>query len=263
MSIFVGEVYPQGIVFAADKNLTYPFVDSTGTAVGSAQDLGSKVIRWPKSKALLGYVGCAVVGNKSMYDWLHDFMGDHIGFHDPSSVAHDLRDRLFRELGGTTDATIVQFAAFASRDGYIVPEFWHVTNVPGLKADGSGYLPALENFVSSERLLGVHLPEEGVTAPAQVRQHLRKRAEMFAPFWFHQGLELRIFNTICEAARQAFYALQEAKLIERPNTLAEWARYVRFWILTYGAYFDAFGGPGERYVGGGADVISIPWPEEL
>jgi len=31
-------------------------------------------------------------------------------------------------------------------------------------------------------------------------------------------------------------------------------------ILTYGAYFEAYRGVGEQYVGGGADVVSIPWP---
>jgi hypothetical protein len=34
------------------------------------------------------------------------------------------------------------------------------------------------------------------------------------------------------------------------------------WVLMYGALFEAFGVPGERYVGGGADVLSIPWPSE-
>lgn len=262
MSIFVGEVYPQGIVFGADKNLTYIFRDRDGREVGSAQDLGSKVLRWPKSKGLLGFVGRATVGGQSMHDWLHDFMGDHIGFTDPADVAYDMRDRLQHELGDSSE-TIVQFAAYARREGCIIPEFWHITNVHGLAPDGSGYLHASDKFEASERLLGVHLRDEGITSPKQVREHLGRRSEQFAPFWFHQGLELRVFNTICEATRQAFLGLQQAKLLERPSTLREWAQYVRFWVLTYGAYLDSFGGPGQRYVGGGADVHSIPWPEEL
>ena len=32
-------------------------------------------------------------------------------------------------------------------------------------------------------------------------------------------------------------------------------------VLTYGAYFEAYKGPGEQYVGGGADVVSLAWPE--
>jgi hypothetical protein len=46
-----------------------------------------------------------------------------------------------------------------------------------------------------------------------------------------------------------------------PNTLEDWARHARLSILGYGAYFAAFYEPFEQYVGGGADVVSAPWPE--
>src|SRR6266446_5158035 len=100
MSILVCEVLPIGIVFAADRNVTITRFDNQGSAVSEAQDLGSKILRWPKNKGLLGYVGCATVGNQSMHDWLFDFMGDHIGFTDPEVVAKDMRDRLQKEIGG-------------------------------------------------------------------------------------------------------------------------------------------------------------------
>jgi hypothetical protein len=259
MSIFVGEVVADGIVFAADKNVTITKFDGDGNAVSTVQDLGSKILRWPKRKALLGYVGCAQIGSQTTHDWLYDFIGEHIDFTEPAVVAYDLRDRLQTRIGGPdAPACIVQFATFVNREGHIVPEFWHITNIPGLTP--TGYQPASETFSASERLLGFHLIDEGVT-PAGIREYLRNRALQFAPFWFHQGIGLDVFNTLSEAARQAFALLQQRGSLQRPGNLAEWEQYARMWVLIYGAYFEALGAPGEKYVGGGADVLSIPWPE--
>jgi hypothetical protein len=261
MSIFVSEVLADGIVFAADKNVTITKFDDQGNVVSEVQDLGSKILRWPKRKALLGYVGCAQIGNQTMHDWLYDFMGEYIDFTTPEVVANDMRDRLQSEIGGPgSPDSIVEFATFVRREGHIVPEFWHVTNIQGLAADGE-YLPASETFTTSERLLGVHLKE--AATPENIRTVLRKCAEGFNPFWFHQGRNLAVFNTVSNAVKRAFAALQGSGHLPPPQNLADWERHARMWVLMYGAYFEAFGAPGQRYVGGGADVLSIPWPEDL
>jgi hypothetical protein len=261
VSIFVGEVHAGGIVFAADKNVTMTHFDDQGEVVSEVQDLGSKILRWPKSKALFGYVGSATIADQTTHDWLYDFIGEHVDFRDPAVVANELRDRLQSAIGGPgSPETIIQFAAFAKRQGHIVPEFWHVTNIHGL-TDAGECLPPSEMFVCSERLLGVHL--KGVAGPDNVRDYLRSCSDQFRPFWFHQGLGLPIFNTVKEAVRQAFTLLQHSGHLAPPGTLADWERCARMWVLIYGAYFEAFGAPGQKYVGGGADVLSIPWPDEL
>jgi hypothetical protein len=194
-----------------------------------------------------------------MYEWLYDFIGDHVGFADPAAVAKDLRRRLQEGLGPHPEITVVQFATFTTRGGFIVPEFWHITNSPELTPEGE-YIRT-DRFVASERLLGVHLI--GQATPENVRQFLQDRAAAFSPFWFHQGFNLAVFNTVTEAVRRAFEALQGGGLVGPPQTLGDWERYAKLWVLTYGAYFEAFGNPGERYVGGGADVLSIPWPDDV
>jgi hypothetical protein len=255
MSIFVSEVLADGIVFAADKNITL-----TRSGSSTVQDSGSKILRWPKRKALLGYVGCAQIGNQTMHDWLYDFIGAHIDFTEPEAVANDMRDRLQNEIGGAgSRGTIVQFATFVRRKGHIVPEFWHVTNIHGLAENGE-YLPASDAFGATERLLGVHLNQ---ATPQNIRTVLRQCAEEFNPFWFHQGINLTVFNTLSGAVKQAFAALQKSGHLSPPQSLADWERHARMWVLIYGAYFEAFGEPGQRYVGGGADVLSIPWPDAL
>jgi len=187
MSILVCEILPIGVVFAADKNVTITKLDGQGNIASEAQDQGSKILRWPRNKALLGYVGCATVGNKTMYDWLYDFIGDHITFEDPEVVANDMRDRLQTEIGGRgASSSIIQFATFTTRDGFVVPEFWHVTNVHNMT--NGEYDPPTETFIASERLLGVHL--RGHATPANVRTYLEGCAQRFQPFWFHQGFGL-------------------------------------------------------------------------
>jgi hypothetical protein len=193
-----------------------------------------------------------------MYDWLYDFMGEYIDFAEPAVVANELRDRLQVAIGGPdAPPSIIQFASFAKREGHVVPEFWHITNIHGLTPTGEYQDPA-DTFVASERLLGVHL--QGHATPANVREFLQHYSKQFTPFWFHQGMGLALFNTMSEAVRQAFAALQQAGRLQAPQTLADWERYAKMWVLIYGAYFEAFGSPGQRYVGGGADVLSIPWP---
>ncbi len=260
MSILVCEVLPSGIVFAADRNVTITRCDAHGDTVSEAQDLGSKILRWPKSRGLLGYVGCAAVDNQSMHNWLFDFIGDHIGFTDPEAVANDMRDRLQAKIGGAgAPGSIIQFAAFARREGIVIPEFWHITNIHGMT--NGEYDPPSDTFIASERLLGVHLRGQATTQ--NIREYLDACARRFQPFWFHQGFGLAVFNTVTEAARQAFALLQASGHLVPPQCLEDWERHARMWVLTYGAYFEAFGAPGQRYVGGGADTLSIPWPETL
>jgi hypothetical protein len=260
VSIFVSEIVAEGIVFAADKNITWTFADRDGEPVASVQDVGAKILRWPRQRALLGYVGRAEVGGRPMYDWLYDFMGDHVGFVEPATVANDLRDRLQAEVGGPNQpGSIVQFAAFSRRDGHIVPGYWHVTNVHGLDERGD-YLPPSADFIAEEQMFKPS--QQGISvAPGAMRDLLRKAGASFKPMWFHQGFDLAVFNTCSEAVRQAFAVLHRAGRLTPPQNLQDWERHCRMWVLMYGAYFDAFRDPGD--VGGGADVLSIPWPDDL
>jgi hypothetical protein len=258
MSIFVGEVLPCGVVFAADRNVTLTKYDSGGNVISTVQDVGTKILRWPQSRALVGFVGCARICGQPMHEWLYDFMGDHLVFGDPRDVAFEMRDSLQASLGPNSPASIIQFAAFARRGNFIVPEFWHITNV--LTMTGAEYDPPADHFEASERLLGVHL--KGAATPENIRDYLQMCSQMFQPFWFHQGIGLQVFNVLSDVVRQGFLHLQNDGTIQIPQTLSEWERYARMWVLIYGAYYEAFGRPGEKYVGGGADVLSIPWPDD-
>jgi hypothetical protein len=80
---------------------------------------------------------------------------------------------------------------------------------------------------------------------------------------FRQGYDLGAFNVLDHVIRMAMRAIVEThprQLHPFPKDLAEWSKHVRLPIHGYGAYFAAFFEPFEQYVGGGADVVSVPWP---
>ena len=262
MSLLIVEILPQGVVFAADR-----FVTVTTVGVGAnrglcyrGQDSGCKILKWPHGRALVGAVGNCSIDGGSLYDWLYDFIGDHVNFKRPDDVAYDLRDRLQRTLGrlDPPDGTIVEFATFAEHAGITVPEMWHITNIHGINAITGEYDPPTDTFLASEEILGHHLNQ---IPPAELRALLERRAAIYDPYWFHQTIDLAVFNTLEQGVKAAFKLLHEAGRLIHPQTLEDWEKHARMWVLMFGAYFEAFGQPGERYVGGGADALSIPWPD--
>jgi hypothetical protein len=237
-------------VMAADRNVTL----WNGNAL-LGQESGTKILAWPRRKALVGAVGRGAIGDVRIGEWLYNFIGDHIDFTSAVAVANDMRDRLQSELSGEDiESLIIMFLAFGNRDGHTVPECWHITNVHGVSS--AGYDPPTDTFAASERIQ-FHLP---TVAPGHLREMLRTLANQHAPFWFHQGMDLAVFNTLSEGIKVSFRALHAANKLSPPQTLQDWERHAKMWVLMYGSYFEAFSSPNERYVGGGADVLSIPWP---
>jgi hypothetical protein len=84
---------------------------------------------------------------------------------------------------------------------------------------------------------------------------------------------LAIFNALEDGIKESFRRIwrwQESlpeclrdPALKPPETLSEWETYVKIAILAYGAYFQAFKGPGEQYVGGGVDTVKLAWPGEV
>jgi len=56
MSILLSGYYPEGIVFAADKNATITYVRSSGQK-RHVEPTATKVLSWPYRKAVVGFVG--------------------------------------------------------------------------------------------------------------------------------------------------------------------------------------------------------------
>jgi len=157
---------------------------------------------------------------------------------------------------------VLHLGGFALRDGVQTPEIWFIRNAHG--HEKGEYNKIDLEFECSEEFWKYQLrgdPPEPVPA-TQIRNHLAERAANFTPFDFHQGTDLTIFNVLELFIRSGLRQLSLGghPALRPPETLRDWERYFRLYVLSYGAYFQAFNHPGEQTVGGGADIASLPWP---
>jgi hypothetical protein len=244
MSILLVEVVPQGIIFGADRNVTF-----TRKRVGNGglttieihgQSQRAKVLRWP--------------------EWLYDFIGGHLTFSSFEALSDSLRSevekqRRIDEGEDEPEPLIIHLGGFEKRDGVLVPVIWYITNAR--KNSSKGHVHFRKEFQHSEEFWKYF---KGV-GPREIQSHLDQLAREYNPFWFHQGFDLGTFNLIEGFLKAAFKALCDHHPDHSlPQTLPDWERQVKMSILTYAAYFQAFKGPSEQFVGGGADTVSIKWP---
>jgi len=262
MSILLVEVVPEGIIFGADRNVTHskPRQGKQQPIEIRGQSQRPKVLRWPRRRALVGYVGAAEIGGVPTDEWLYDFVGDHPAFSSFEEVSESLRanverQRCIDEGDGEPQPLIIHLGGFEQRDGVGVPVVWYIRNTYAV--DKNPYGGIHREFDHSEEFWK-YFPN---SSPLDIQATLAERSARYDPFWFHQGFDLGTFNLIERFLKSAFKVLCEIHPDHSlPSTVREWERQVRMSILTYGAYFQAFKEPGEQYVGGGADTVSIEWP---
>jgi hypothetical protein len=275
MSLLLVELVPQGIVFGADRNIhseekgTPEFIDGAdGKSYYEvlhryySQAPRPKVLRWPKRKALIGYVGEAQINRTPTDEWLYDFIGDHPQIDSFETIAESLRQAVERQRRideGTSDPQpiIIHLAGFEERDGIQLPAVWVIRNdhdPPKLKDIRKEYVKEDCLWLESH---------DWYVPPQNLRKHLSDLAARFKPFWFHQGIDLPTFNLLEAFLKAGLRELYRSGLLDLrgPQNLEDWERQVRMSVLMYGAYYQAYQKPYEQYVGGGVDTVSIPWPE--
>jgi len=269
MSILVVEVLPQGIIFGADRNITITkkrIVNQGSTFIKyQGQSQRQKVLRWPNRKALVGYVGVAEIGGIPIDEWLYDFIGDNLNFSSFKDLSESLcskveAQRRIDEGINEPEMLIIHLGGFEEKNKILVPSIYFIRNTYKLAEDGT-YEDIRKEFQNSEELwsdsyFGSKIP------PEKIRTYLEKVASEYKPFWFHQGIDLLTFNTIESFQKIAFKFLCESSAVHPfPKTLLDWEKQVKMSILTYSAYFQAYKGPSEQFVGGGVDTVSLPWPD--
>jgi hypothetical protein len=255
VSILVVHLVPQGLIFGADRNVTSQ-VGGDVIFVGQAQR--PKVLKWPNRNAIIGYVGQAKIGERMTDEWLFDYIGRNLESSNFAELAGALADDLGAalETGDVDSALVIHLGGFEQdEEGTWWPRVWYLHNTAGLTPEGAYNLGT--EFVSREEL---GQPEYfGEMRPDAIRERVAGTV-----FSYRQGFDLGAFNVIDEALREAMRVIvhtHPAQPVPVPKTLVDWTKHIRLSILGYGAYFGAFYEPFQQYVGGGADVVSAPWPE--
>ena len=257
MSLLVTYLVPEGILFAADRNLSAP---SGGRMVTVAE--ASKVLSWPGGSAILGYVGRANVEGEPADEWLRRFIDDHPDTDDLGVVCDELAETLERAMANVAKderGMILHVAAFDHRGPEPLPKIFYVRDI-GIQPDGT--FERLPRFESRDELPLYFGDRTGT----EIRDVLRLTSEESPIPWFsfRQGFDLSAFNHLDQALWWFRGRLVAGASRERehpaPSTLDDWTKFVRLSVLGYEAYFHAFYEPDEQLVGGGVDVASVPWP---
>lgn len=262
MSILVTHLVPQGLIFAADRNITTSISDPSATLIGQKQR--PKLLKWPNADVLVVYVGAGAVGRQPTDLWLYDFIGRNLNFTDLTALASSLRDDLNEALAAgdlrAEDPLILHLGGFEEVRGDWTPRIWFIHDTAGLDPVDGSYIAGTSFIASEEIAQPVYF---GTDTGTQIHAKVAAAVANGGLFSFRQGFDLASFNIIDEAIRAGLYGLTRRhpnQVHPVPATLDEWEKHVRMAVLTYGAYFGAFYEAFQQYVGGGADVMSVPWP---
>jgi hypothetical protein len=259
MSLLIANVVPEGLIFAADRNLS----SNEGYVIETAR----KLIRWSDPPLLIGYVGEARVKGEPMHDWLHGFLEQH-ATDDLHHLAHRLADALeaeFKGLPKSERGTILHVGAFEDTSSGPLPAMWYIRDAE-IQLDGS--VRHLDRFTPRDEL------KRDADGPAyfgdargeEIRNQLRLSGSPVPWAGFRQSFDLAVFGQL-DAHLWAFAGALTAGGVARemqharPRTLEEWVPFMRFSVLGFAAYFDAFYPPGKQLVGGA--LMSNPSPGRI
>ncbi|MFH1548946.1 MAG: hypothetical protein ABIH04_00145 [Planctomycetota bacterium] len=254
MSILIVNVVDNGIIFAADRAIT----------LGSKQVANKpKVLFSPNKRAIVGYCGLAEIEGQDMDKWLNHFLLSNEDFVSLKELSMELKFHIDKQIrsdfgDGNPEGLIIHVGGYERREEHIVPFVWYIRNVHGIDKRTGEYTNFDKDFTCSEEFWK-YFPNIGAK---DIRNYLKAMAGEIEPFWFHQALGLIRFNVFSKFLKEAFKLLHQFLPDEIPSTLSDWEKLAKMQVLMYGAYFEAFHKEGERYVGGGCDVVSLPWPSD-
>lgn len=256
MSILIVEALSEGLIFAADRNITALSAGGTSRQVSPRP----KVLKWPNDKAVIGFVGAAQINNQPIHEWILKFIDEFKDFSSFEEVSKELSSRVetqrkIDEGNKLASPLIIHLGGFEERERAMVPVIWVIRNTH--KLGRYEYKDIRKDFECKEAFWEF-FPD---TYPDEIRKLLKVLGKQFKPFWFHQGIDLMTFNVLQDTIKSSFrFLCEQHPDHDFPKNLAEWEKYLRLQVLMYGSYYEAFFPTGQQFVGGGVDIESIPWP---
>ena len=255
MTLLLTEMTDKGVIFAADRNLSW-FDTRSGKIKGLAYRR-KKILGIEHLAAAIGYFGNAHVGRDKilMDEWLEGFIRDNFDCETLEQFAYRLKDGLEANLTHEQKQRMLglHLAGYTEQEGLKLPTFWFVRNIQGMR--GPFYVGVNEEFTVSEDFLQ---RDVRFVRPNLLHEYLRThggrvyRNGTLAPYVAIAGHIYSLFRTI--------WALREEWDLEEfqpPSTLEEYAALSRFHIELTARIYELFSKTETPPIGGGVDVITI------
>ncbi len=270
MSILLSIYFPEGIVFAADKNATISGVTAAGQPVRYVEPTATKVLSWPRHRAIVGYVGLGQLAGYELDEWMRVFIAGSRDFQDIHALAQQLRDCIQADFDrdyppGTNVSRrvlVIHLGGFADCDGARVPVIYHIRNHESIDEKTGAYSPGQRVFAVDECIerdsKGWPNPED---YPTRVQTRLQKIVDERHFYWFANGYNLGAFNVFKGVIWKALHNIRDAGFAEGLSGLDARIAFCKMSVEVFGSYFTHHHRPDERAVGGGVDVVYIPWPD--
>jgi hypothetical protein len=269
VSILLSAYYPEGIVFVADKNATIIYSTPEGKKKVVEPTL-TKVLTWPRKRAIVGFVGLAELAGYPMDEWLRVFIAGSREFTDIDTLAQELHLRIQEDFDkGFPDncdvshnQLIIHLGGFAARDDIPTPVMYHIWN-HGPLSDKGEYPPGERCFRLSEDIQRDFRtwpnPED---YPGRVRHRLQNMIDERRYLWYSNGANLGAFLVFRDFTWHALHTIQESGFAPEFTGLGSRIAFCKMAVELFGSYFTHHYFPEDRVVGGGADAASIPWPDQ-
>jgi len=269
MSILLSGYYPEGIVFAADKNATITYVRSSGQK-RHVEPTATKVLSWPYRKAVVGFVGLGTLVGLELDEWMRIFIAGNRDFEDFDTLAENMlrniQEDFNREYTEDTDLSnahlVVHLGGFKRRENVAVPVMYHIWNHGDIDPRTGEYPGAQRTFKLREDVESFFKEWPNPNDyPRRVRQRLQRMVDERRYFWFNNGANLGAFNVFKAAIWHALHVVQDAGFGPKATGLGARVAFCKMAVEVFGSYFTHHYDPEDRVVGGGVDVAFIPWPE--
>lgn len=267
MSILLSAYFPEGIVFAADKNATLLYDTPQGAERDVEVGVATKVVPWAYRRAVVGHCGLGRLAGLSLEEWMRQFAAKTRDFTDLEHLATQMREEIQRDFdrdfppGRDVEKAglIIHLGGFRQQEGIWVPAMFYLSNVPGLTPDG-GYTPAVRTFSPPRDDLRQFVDPVG---PQDFRTWLETFYDSGKFLWFNNGLYYPAFNLFKESVWRALVALRASRYatLLGVTSLSDRVAYCRMAIDLFDSFFRHHFLPRYRSVGGGSDAEWIPWPE--
>lgn len=270
MSILLSVYYPEGIVYVADKNITV-MTEKESKSIKYVESTGTKVLSWPRKRAIVGYVGIARLAGYPLDEWLRIFIAETRDFKDIKKLAKKLKNRIeydfnedFQNEEVDDKQLIIHLGGFTKVKDVYVPVLYHIWNYTGKVDSKTGKYPIGERiFKLSEDVEPIVKKSlQPGDYPQKAREKLQSMVDQGHYLWFNNGYNLGAFNVFKDVVWGALHIIKANGFALNTSGIIDRVAFCRMAVELFGSYFTYNNFPEDRVVGGGSDAVYIPWPED-